>query len=157
VITHSFMRCNDSLLGYARPEHLKAAIPVLFRFGSVRHRKVYRRLTFTFRQSQTQRTNLTAHTNHSTPFFERQLALLIGSFRATGSHAIEASHKALAQLSATVDLQATVLGYVNAFWLMSVAVACLIPFSRSPAKATRQPPRKLTSELGASLSGGSKI
>src|SRR6267143_1368549 len=44
VITHSFIGCNDSLLGYARPEHLKTAIPVLFRFGSVRDRKVYRRL-----------------------------------------------------------------------------------------------------------------
>src|SRR6267154_6529996 len=44
VITHSFIGCNDSLLGYARPEHLKTAVPVLFRFGSVRYRKVYRRL-----------------------------------------------------------------------------------------------------------------
>ena len=51
--------------------------------------------TFTFRQSQIQRTNnLTAHTNHANPFFERQLPLLTGSFRATGSHAIEASQSA---------------------------------------------------------------
>ena len=42
MITHSFMRCNDSLLGYGRPEHLKAAIPVLFRFGSIRNREIYR-------------------------------------------------------------------------------------------------------------------
>src|SRR6266404_6011905 len=44
VRTHSFIRCTDSLLGYARPKHLEAAIPVLIRFGWVRHRKVYRRL-----------------------------------------------------------------------------------------------------------------
>jgi len=50
--------------------------------------------TFTFRQSQIQRTNLTALTNHANPFVERQLALLTGSLRATGSHAIEASPSA---------------------------------------------------------------
>jgi hypothetical protein len=44
VSTHSFIRCTDSLFGYARPEHLKAAIPVFIRFGWVRHRKVYRGL-----------------------------------------------------------------------------------------------------------------
>src|SRR6266852_8642234 len=44
VSTHSFIRCTDSLLGYAGPEHLKAAIPVFIRFGWVRRRKVYRRL-----------------------------------------------------------------------------------------------------------------
>src|SRR5882762_5047836 len=44
VSTHSFIRCTDSLLGYAGPEHLKAAIPVFIRFRWVRHRKVYRRL-----------------------------------------------------------------------------------------------------------------
>ena len=42
-------------------------------------------------------------------------------------HTLSKHHQALAQLSATVDIQATVLGYVHAFWLMSVAVACLIP------------------------------
>src|SRR6266436_3985970 len=44
VRTHSCIRCTDSLLGYARPKHLEAAIPVGFRFGRVRHRKIYRRL-----------------------------------------------------------------------------------------------------------------
>ena len=42
-------------------------------------------------------------------------------------HTPSKHHQALAQLSATVDLQATVLGYVHTFWLMSVAFACLIP------------------------------
>jgi len=36
--------CNDSLLGYAGPKHLNAAIPVVFRLGRVRSRKVQRRL-----------------------------------------------------------------------------------------------------------------
>src|SRR5580704_18981737 len=33
VITHSFIRCNSSLLGYAGPKHFKAAIPVVFALG----------------------------------------------------------------------------------------------------------------------------
>src|ERR1700730_5299956 len=33
VITHSFIRCVESGLGYTGPEHLKAAIPVFIRFG----------------------------------------------------------------------------------------------------------------------------
>ena len=49
-------------------------------------------------------------------------------------HTLSKHHKALAQLSATVDLQATVLGYVHAFWLMSVGVACLIPLVSLPEK-----------------------
>ena len=48
-------------------------------------------------------------------------------------HTLSKHQKALAQLSATVD-QATVLGYVHAFWLMSVAVACLIPLVSLPEK-----------------------
>src|ERR1700686_1555542 len=34
VSTHSFIRCTDSLVGYAGPKHLKAAIPVLFLWRS---------------------------------------------------------------------------------------------------------------------------
>src|SRR5271165_3073826 len=93
---------------------------------------------FIFRQQQVQRANLTANTNHANPFFERQLALLVRSFRATGSQAVQASHQALAQLSALVDRQAAVLGCVNAFWLLSAAVVCLIPLVsllQKPSKA----------------------
>ena len=49
-------------------------------------------------------------------------------------HTLSKHYQALAQLSATVDLQATVLGYVHAFWLMSVAVAGLIPLVSLPQK-----------------------
>ena len=89
--------------------------------------------TFTFRQSQIQRTNLTAHTNHANPFFERQLALLTGSFRATGSQAIEASQSACPTFRDSRPGDRT-WGYVHAFWLMSVGVACLIPLVSLPEK-----------------------
>jgi DHA2 family multidrug resistance protein len=83
--------------------------------------------TFLFRQTQIQRANLTRNTNHANPFFERQLAGLTASFHASSFSSLEASKKAMAQVSAMVDRQGTVLGYVNAFWLMMVLVGCLVP------------------------------
>jgi DHA2 family multidrug resistance protein len=83
--------------------------------------------TFLFGQTQIQRVNLTRNSNHANPFFERQLAGLTASFHATGFSSLEASKKAMAQVSAMVDRQGTVLAYVNAFWLMMVLVGCLVP------------------------------
>ena len=82
---------------------------------------------FITRQGQIHRNAMTAHTNHANPFFERQLNGMTESFKAMGMGATEASHRALAQLSAQVDLQANVLGFVNAFWLLGVMVLLLIP------------------------------
>ena len=82
---------------------------------------------FITRQGQIHRTALTAHTNHANPFFERQLNAMTQNFVAMGASATEASHRALAQLSAQVDLQANVLGFVNAFWMLGLLVMFLIP------------------------------
>jgi DHA2 family multidrug resistance protein len=82
---------------------------------------------FITRQGQVHRTALTAHTNHANPFFERQLNAMTQNFVAMGAGATEASHRALAQLSAQVDLQANVLGFVNAFWMLGLLVMLLIP------------------------------
>jgi DHA2 family multidrug resistance protein len=83
--------------------------------------------TFITRQGQTHRTVLTSHTNHANPFFERELSGLTQNFMAMGASATEASHRALAQLSAQVDQQASVLGFVNAFWVLGLLVLFLVP------------------------------
>jgi hypothetical protein len=44
-----------------------------------------------------------------------------------GAGASEASHRAMAQLSAQVDLQANVLGFANSFWVLGLLVMFLIP------------------------------
>ena len=82
---------------------------------------------FLFRQGQTHRSTLTAHTNHANPFFERQLNAMTQNFVAMGASTSEASHRALAQISAQIDLQANVLGFVNAFWMLGLLVMLLIP------------------------------
>jgi DHA2 family multidrug resistance protein len=98
---------------------------------------------FITRQGQIHRTALTAHTNHANPFFERQLNAMAQNFIAMGAGASEASHRALAQLAAQVDLQSNVLGFVNSFWLLGLLVMFLIPLpflmrrpSAEEAKAT---------------------
>jgi DHA2 family multidrug resistance protein len=98
---------------------------------------------FIARQGQIHRTTLTAHTNHGNPFFERQLQGMIHNFMSMGASYNEASHHALAQLSAQVDLQANVLGFVNSFWILGLIVVFLIPLpfimrrpSPEEAKAT---------------------
>jgi DHA2 family multidrug resistance protein len=92
---------------------------------------------FITRQSQIHRTGLTAHTNHANPFFERMLNGMTQNFISMGLDASQASHRALAQLAAQVDLQSNVLGFVNAFWVMGVVVLFLIPLPfvmRKPSK-----------------------
>jgi DHA2 family multidrug resistance protein len=91
---------------------------------------------FITRQGQVHRTALTAHTNHANPFFERQLNAMTQNFVAMGASASEASHRAMAQLSAQVDLQANVLGFANSFWVLGLLVMFLIPlpfFMRRPS------------------------
>jgi MFS transporter, DHA2 family, multidrug resistance protein len=82
---------------------------------------------FITRQGQVHRTALTAHTNHANPFFERQLNAMTQNFVAMGAGASEAAHRAMAQLSAQVDLQANVLGFANSFWVLGLLVMFLIP------------------------------
>jgi MFS transporter, DHA2 family, multidrug resistance protein len=98
---------------------------------------------FITRQGQIHRTALTAHTNHANPFFERQLNAMTQNFIAMGAGASEASHRALAQLSAQVDLQSNVLGFANSFWVLGFLVMFLVPLpflmrrpSPEEAKAT---------------------
>lgn len=57
----------------------------------------------------------------------RELNGLMHNFMTMGISVAEATHKALAQLSAQVDLQASVLAFKNAFWVMGAVVLVLTP------------------------------
>jgi DHA2 family multidrug resistance protein len=55
-----------------------------------------------------------------------------------GYSATQASRMALAQISAQIDLQANVLGFKNAFWVLGVLVLILTPLPfimRRPSRA----------------------
>ena len=82
---------------------------------------------FITQQRQIQRTNLTAHTNNGNPFFVRMLNGMSHNLASMGVGSAEASHRAIAQLSAQVDLQASVLAFKNAFWVLGFVVVLLVP------------------------------
>jgi MFS transporter, DHA2 family, multidrug resistance protein len=85
--------------------------------------------TFISRQRQIQLTNFSAHTGNGNPFFVRELNGLVHNFMSSGLSAAEATHRALAQISAQVDLQASVLAFKNSFWVMGAVVLLLTPLS----------------------------
>ena len=98
---------------------------------------------FISNQAQIHRSTLTTHTNHANPFFERQIQGMTQSFIGMGASPNDASHHALARLSAQVDLQASVLSFANSFWMLGLIVVFLIPLpflmrrpSAEEAKAT---------------------
>jgi DHA2 family multidrug resistance protein len=82
---------------------------------------------FITREGQIQRVRLAAHANNSNPFFLRELHGLTHNFEAMGAGAAQASHQALAQISAQIGLQSSVLAFSNSFWLMGLLVLFLVP------------------------------
>jgi hypothetical protein len=82
---------------------------------------------FITRQGQIHRGTLTAHSNHANPFFERPLNAMTQNFIAMGASTSDASHRTLAQLSAQIDLQSNVIGFVNSFWVLGLLVLLLVP------------------------------
>jgi DHA2 family multidrug resistance protein len=92
-------------------------------------------------QSQTHRSALAANANYGNPLFEREFQGLTHSFIAMGGSPSDAAHRALAQISAQIDLQAGVLSFANSFWIMGVLVLCLVPlpfFMRRPSTEEAQ-------------------
>jgi DHA2 family multidrug resistance protein len=70
------------------------------------------------------------------PFFEQQLQGMIQNFVAMGESRTEASHRALAQLSAQLDLQSNVLSFANSFWVLGFLIPLPFLMRRpSPAEA----------------------
>ena len=76
---------------------------------------------------QVHTTALMSHAQKSNPFFMRQLNGMTANFISQGFDKVSASQKALAQFSQQVSLQANVLSFENAFWIMGCLVAVLIP------------------------------
>jgi DHA2 family multidrug resistance protein len=67
--------------------------------------------------------NLTA----ANPQFQATLRGMTGTFSGGGSGPGTALQKAYAMLQANVIRQATMLAYIDNFWLLGTAIACLIP------------------------------
>jgi len=83
--------------------------------------------TFLARQTQIHQTNLVAHATAANPHFRDMVNGSAANMAHAGSGPALAMQQAYAQVMGLIQQQAALLSYVNAFWVVAVIVACLIP------------------------------
>jgi DHA2 family multidrug resistance protein len=83
--------------------------------------------TFLERQNQTHLNNFGRHTDLNNPNFKQMLDGLVAAFAAQGYDAVTASKKGLMMMYQIAQAQAGTVSFVNAFFVMSIAVGCLVP------------------------------
>jgi len=84
--------------------------------------------TMLSRRTQFHLANLSDHVHPGSAKMQAMLSAATHMLVARGSSAFEASHQAYALLSNMLAQQATMLAYVDDFWLVGVAVVAMIPF-----------------------------
>ncbi len=84
-------------------------------------------VSYLTRHRQISRVDLIAHMQHGNIFFDRYLNALQHSAIQAGSSAADSGQRALTLLQQLVDSQANVLAFINAFFVLGVIVALLIP------------------------------
>src|SRR5271170_2262484 len=97
---------------------------------------------FLTRQNQTHQVALASHTSMGDANFSQYLSGLTAMFVSKGYDAATAAQKALALAYFTMQSQAGALSFKNAFFVMSVMIACLSPLPfimRRPKQGPRQP------------------
>ncbi len=99
--------------------------------------------TFLAKQNQMHQTVLASHTDPSNPGYLAMLNGLTSQYISQGTDAVTAGHKALAAIYGMMQAQAGVLSFENAFWGMSLIIACLVPLPF----IMRRPPKQAKREL----------
>lgn len=84
--------------------------------------------TMLARRAQFHQTNLVEHINPGSGKFQAMLEGATHMFISRGSSAHEAARQAYALVSNLVDQQATMLAYIDNFWLLGTVVLVMIPF-----------------------------
>jgi DHA2 family multidrug resistance protein len=83
--------------------------------------------TLLARRAQHHQTNMAAHLGPSNPTFSSMLSATTKSFEAKGFSSVDATHRAYAILQNNIFRQANMLAYIDCFWLLGVAILCMIP------------------------------
>lgn len=83
--------------------------------------------TFVTNQTQTHRADLVSNVYPGNPAFDNMYNALIGNFQSRGFDLPSAQSAALATINRTVQTQAQVLSFANAFLLIGIAVALVSP------------------------------
>jgi DHA2 family multidrug resistance protein len=84
--------------------------------------------TMLARRTQFHQANLNNNIHTGNPHLQAVIAETTRALIARGSSAYQASHQAYALVANTLNQQATMLAYVDNFWLLAVAVLVMIPF-----------------------------
>jgi DHA2 family multidrug resistance protein len=79
------------------------------------------------RRTQFHQVRLTENLSAANPEFQSRLQGMVGTFSGGGSGPALALQKAYAALQANLIREATMLAYIDNFWLLGVVIGCLIP------------------------------
>ena len=83
--------------------------------------------TLLARRTQFHQARLTENLSAANPEFQSRLHGMVGAFSGGGSGPGTALQQAYAAMQANVIRQATMLAYIDNFWLLGIVIACLIP------------------------------
>jgi DHA2 family multidrug resistance protein len=83
--------------------------------------------TLLARRTQFHQVRLVENLNAANPQFQSRLQDMTGVFSGGGSGPGTALQQAYAMMQANVIRQATMLAYIDNFWLLGIVIACLIP------------------------------
>ncbi len=84
--------------------------------------------TMLARRTQVHQANLTDRLNPGNPQFQAALANITHMLTTRGSSPAEAARQAYGMIAFNLDRQATMLAYIDNFWILGVCVAAMIPF-----------------------------
>ena len=79
------------------------------------------------RRTQAHTSDLVSHISASNPAFRSTLQGATRAMQAHGASAAHATQQAYALVQSTVQRQATMLAYIDCFWLLGVAIMAMIP------------------------------
>jgi DHA2 family multidrug resistance protein len=85
--------------------------------------------TVVARQAQFHQVQLVAHTTSGEPAFTGAVSGLADRLAASGAEASQATMQAYGQLYRAVIAQATVLAYIDTFWILAIGAAIMVPLS----------------------------
>jgi DHA2 family multidrug resistance protein len=84
--------------------------------------------TMLARRAQVHQSNLTARLNSGNGQFQAALANITHMLTTRGSSPAEAARQAYGMMAFNLNRQATMLAYVDNFWILGCCVAAMIPF-----------------------------
>ena len=85
-------------------------------------------ITMLARRAQVHQANMMSHLNSGNPQLQAAISGTSHALIARGSSPSEALHQAYGLVANTLNRQATMLAYVDNFWMLGIAVAAMIPF-----------------------------